>query len=67
MQDKDNTNKQLIKELKQVRRRIAELKALETDHKQMLPGEPITSSCPLDREKPTTGKSLKRSQSQWIL
>jgi PAS domain S-box-containing protein len=34
MQDKDKTNKQLIKELKQLRRRIAELEALETERKR---------------------------------
>jgi hypothetical protein len=50
MQNKNKTNKQLIKEVKQSRRRIAELKALETNHKQILPGEPIPSPCPLDQK-----------------
>jgi hypothetical protein len=50
MQNKNKTNKQLIKEVKQSRRRIAELKALETNHKQMPPGEPIPSPCPLDQK-----------------
>jgi hypothetical protein len=50
MQNKNKTNKQLIKEVKQSRRRIAELKALETNHKQMFPGEPIPSPCPLDQK-----------------
>jgi putative nucleotidyltransferase with HDIG domain len=35
MQDKDKTNKQLITELKQLRRRIAALEALETEHKRV--------------------------------
>jgi putative nucleotidyltransferase with HDIG domain len=35
MQDKDKTNKQLITELKQLRQRIAALKALEIEHKRV--------------------------------
>ena len=34
MQNKNKTNKQFIKEVKQLRRRIAEFEALETEHKQ---------------------------------
>jgi PAS domain S-box-containing protein/putative nucleotidyltransferase with HDIG domain len=34
MKDKEKTNKQFINEVKQLRRRIAELEALETEHKR---------------------------------
>jgi len=64
MKDKDKTNVQFSNELKQLRQRIAALEALQTDHKQMLPGEPITSPCSLDREEPVAGKCSKRRQLQ---